>query len=694
MANRLSGATSPYLLQHADNPVDWWPWSDEALAEARRRDVPVLLSVGYAACHWCHVMAHESFEDAETAALINEHFVAVKVDREERPDIDAVYMQAVQAMTGQGGWPMTAFLTPDGAPFYCGTYFPPVPAHGMPAFRQVLGAVAEAWEQRRDEVSEGARQIVADLARLAGGPLGPSSGDDRLDDADVEQAVTLLHGDFDTDHPGFGRAPKFPPSLVIEALLREGGEPAVTMATRTLRAMADGGIHDQLGGGFARYSVDAAWTVPHFEKMLYDNALLLGCYTHAWRRDPDGPDAAQFAEVAAGIVGFLLRELRTPEGGFAASLDADSPGPDGRPVEGAFYVWTPAQLAAVLGDELGARAAAELGVSDVGSFERGTSTLTRRDARTLTDDGRWPVVRERLWAAREERARPARDDKVVAAWNGWTVSALVEAAGVFERPDWLDAARTAAELVWRLHWDAGAAGGAGRLRRTSRDGVAGSAAGLLEDYAALTEACVRLAEVLGPDPWLGRAEALAAVVLTAFGTGPDGAEGAADGGFYDTAADAETLVTRPRDPTDNATPSGTSAAVLALQRLSDLTGELRWQRRAERALDSAAVLVRRAPRFAGWLLAATVTRLRQSAVQVAIAGDPDDPATAALATLARRAAPAGSVVVVGRPDQSGVALLADRPLRDGRPTAYVCRHFVCRLPVTEPAELAEQLAAL
>ncbi len=676
MANQLAAAQSPYLLQHADNPVDWWEWGTAALAEARRREVPIMLSVGYAACHWCHVMAHESFEDAATAAVINASFVAIKVDREERPDIDAVYMQATQALTGQGGWPMTVFLTPDGSPFYAGTYFPPTPTHGLPAFGQVLTAVTEAWTERRSDVLGGADQITRQLAEVSTG-LGSASATG-LREADLDRALTALRAEADPVNGGFGRAPKFPPSLVIEALLRYRDPDADAMAVHALRAMAAGGIYDQLGGGFARYSVDAHWTVPHFEKMLYDNALLLGCYVHAWRRDPTGPDAEQFAAVVRDTVGWLVRELQTSDGAFAASLDADSLDQGGHSQEGAFYVWTPAELDVVLGPGDGARAAAWFGVGDAGTFERGSSTLTRRGPGADGEAERSPEWTSRLLAAREQRARPGRDDKVVAAWNGWLIASLVEAAAVFERPDWCEVAREAAELVWQRHWTDG------RLRRTSRDGVAGQAAGILEDYAALIGAFVRLAEASGPDPWIGRAEQLAVVIESAFG--------AEDGGFFDTAADAEALFARPRDPTDNATPSGLSVGVQALTRLADYTGEERWRRRAERAADSAAELVRRAPRFAGWLLAEAVTRLRQPAVQVAVVGEADDPATRRLALIAHREAPAGSIVVIGRPDEADVSLLADRTMLDGLPTAYVCRDFVCRLPVTDPDALRAQLS--
>ncbi len=667
--NRLAEATSPYLLQHADNPVHWRPWSDEAFAEARERDVPVFLSVGYAACHWCHVMAHESFEDERTAEVINDNFVAIKVDREERPDVDAVYMLATQAMTGQGGWPMTVFLTPDRLPFYAGTYFPPTSRHGLPGFRQVLDAISAAWVDRRDEVVTSAASIST---QLSSSRLRPATAG-LLTAEGCAAAVERLRAEFDAERGGFGRAPKFPPSMVLEALLRDRGEAAMTMVEATCTAMARGGIYDQLGGGFARYSVDADWVVPHFEKMLYDNALLLGVYTHWWRSAPN----ALAARVVAETVGWLLAEMRTGEGAFAASLDADSLDDQGRLREGAYYVWTPEQLAGVLGDEDADWAAEVFAVTAAGTFEEGASTLQRR---VDPDDAhRLDRVRVALGTARDRRPRPGRDDKVVAAWNGWLIDSLVQAALVFDRPDWLAAATEAATAVWQVHWRDG------RLRRASRDGRAGAAAGILEDYAALAAAFARLAAALADADWVERSRALLEIVLTEFDDG--------GAGFFDTAADAEQLYTRPQDPTDNATPSGFSAALHALGLMAELTGEDRYADRAERAAASAGTLAAQAPRFAGWLLADAISRSGpRTPVQVAVVGSPD-PTRDALVRLAHREAPAGSVIVAGQPDQPGFALLAERPLLDGRPTAYVCRHFVCRLPVTSAEELAEQLKA-
>jgi uncharacterized protein YyaL (SSP411 family) len=663
--NRLASATSPYLLQHAENPVHWWPWSDEAFAEAAGRQVPVFLSVGYAACHWCHVMAHESFEDEQIASMINDQFVPIKVDREERPDVDAVYMQATQALTGQGGWPMSVFLTPDRQPFYAGTYFPPTPRHGLPSFPQVLHAISEAWRERRSDLLGSAAEIVRQLS------MQPTLGDSAsLTAEDCERAVLTLHQEFDPAYGGFGRAPKFPPSMVLEALLRDGGELATLMADRTLEAMARGGIYDQIGGGFARYSVDAGWVVPHFEKMLYDNALLLGAYTHWWRRTRN-PLAER---VVDETVAWLVREMRTEQGAFAASLDADSADDHGQLREGAYYVWNRDQLRRALGENDATWAAEVFSVTADGTFEHGASTLQLHSDH---DQLRLADVQQRLRSARDQRSRPGRDDKVVAAWNAWLVDALGQAAMIFSRQDWLAVATDAAEHLWHLHFRDG------RLRRTSRDGVVGSAAGILEDYAAFALASVRLAQIHATPTWLTRAEQLLEVIMDQFDD--------AGRGFFDTAADAEQLYTRPQDPTDNATPSGLSTTVHALRAIAELTGHERYAARADQAAAGAAELVRRAPRFAGWLLADAISQTpAPKPVQVAVVG-PDDPARAELALVAHQLAPAGSVVVAGEPDEPGLALLADRPLINDQPTAYVCRQFVCRLPVTTVEDLKDQL---
>ena len=531
------------------------------------------------------------------------------MDREERPDVDAVFMAATQALTGQGGWPMSVFVTPDRRPFYAGTYFPPRPGHGLPAFGEVLDAIASAWRDRRDEVLSSADGIAGELARRHA-PRLPGE----VTVADLARARAELQREFDEMRGGFGGAPKFPPSMVLEGLLRLGDDASMIMVDATCRAMARGGLYDQLAGGFARYSVDAGWVVPHFEKMLYDNALLLGVYTHWWRvtGDPLGE------RVVAETVDWLTAELRTPEGGFAASLDADSLDEHGHSAEGAFYAWHPAQLVEVLGAEDGAWASEVFAVTRTGTFEHGRSTLQLVGD---PDPERLARVRSALGAARDGRHRPGRDDKVVAAWNGWLIHSLVQAAGVFGCSDWLAAAQQAAELIWRLHWVDG------RLRRTSRDGVVGDAPGVLEDYAAMIMAAVALAGA-GADPaWLERADLLAQVVTTEFADGD---------GFFDTAADAESLYLRPQDPSDNATPSGLSTTVHALALLGETTGRTELVERADRAAATAGGLVDRAPRFAGWLVAAAASRLVRPPVEVAIAGDPADAATAELARIAYR----------------------------------------------------------
>ncbi|WP_030373966.1 thioredoxin domain-containing protein [Streptomyces rimosus] len=675
--NRLAGVTSPYLLQHADNPVDWWPWGPEAFEEARRRDVPVLLSVGYSACHWCHVMAHESFEDEAVAAVINEYFVAVKVDREERPDVDAVYMEAVQAATGQGGWPMTVFLTPDAEPFYFGTYFPPAPRHGMPSFPQILQGVRGAWAERRDEVGEVAGRIVADLSARSVSETLAKGGQVPPGPEDLASALLALTRDFDAVHGGFGGAPKFPPSMALEFLLRHHArtesEAALQMVQATAEAMARGGIYDQLGGGFARYAVDATWTVPHFEKMLYDNALLCRTYAHLWR--VTGSDLAR--RVAVETADFMVRELRTEEGGFASALDADSDDGSGKHVEGAYYVWTPEQLRAALGEKDAAVAAHYFGVTEEGTFEEGASVLQLPDTDDLVDAERIASIKERLRAARDSRPRPGRDDKVVAAWNGLAIAALAETGAYFDRPDLVQAATDAADLLVRVHMDWQA-----RLHRTSRDGVAGANSGVLEDYADVAEGFLALASVTGEGVWVDFAGLFLDTVIVHFT--------AEDGTLYDTADDAEQLIRRPQDPTDNATPSGWTAAAGALLSYAALTGSGPHREAAERALGVVKALSGRAPRFIGWGLAVAEAAL-DGPREVAVVGPNGDPATRALHRAALLGTAPGAVVALGAPGSDEVPLLKDRPLVDGRPAAYVCRHFTCERPTTDPEELGEKL---
>ncbi|GAA0356260.1 thioredoxin domain-containing protein [Actinoallomurus spadix] len=654
--NRLKDATSPYLLQHADNPVHWFPWGDEAFEEARRRDVPILLSVGYAACHWCHVMAHESFEDEATARLMNDLFVSVKVDREERPDVDAVYMEATQAMTGQGGWPMTVFMTPGGEPFYCGTYFP------RPHFQQLLRAVAQAWRDKRDDVIAQGQKVVEALSGQAaiGGEGAPAP--------DVpETAVRDLARTYDEANGGFGTAPKFPPSMVLEFLLRHAarGGDGLAMAEGTLEAMARGGMYDQLGGGFARYSVDARWGVPHFEKMLYDNALLARVYAHWWRLT--GAPLAR--RIALETCDWMVRELRTPEGGFASALDADSENADGRPEEGAYYVWTPGELTEVLGEEDGAYAAGLFGVTEAGTSEHGASVLQlRADA---GDAERYARIRAALLEARSRRVPPGRDDKVVAAWNGLAVAALAECGAYFDRPDLVAAAGETVRLLRETHWRDG------RLLRTSRAGSPGTNAGVLEDYADLAEGLLALYGVTGEPGHAGFAGELLDVVLERFADG--------QGGFYDTADDAERLWKRPQDPTDNATPSGRFAAAGALLSHAALTGSARHREAALAALGPVTPLAQRHSRFAGWGLAVAEAALA-GPLEIAVAGPAEDPRTRDLHRAALLS-PLPAVVAVG----SGVPLLDGRSPVDGRPAAYVCRDFTCRLPVTEVGALQEQI---
>ncbi|QGF24104.1 thioredoxin domain-containing protein [Raineyella fluvialis] len=604
MANRLAGAISPYLLQHAGNPVDWWPWGPDAFAEARRRGVPILLSVGYASCHWCHVMAHESFEDEQTARFINEHFVAVKVDREERPDVDALYMNATQALSGQGGWPMTVFATPEGEPFQAGTYYPPEPRHGLPSLRQLLEAVARAWAEQREGIIQSAHEVVdhVENATALTAAMIPAT----LGTEDVETAWERLLPEYDPVHGGFGKAPKFPTAMVHEALLRMAESPvlprhvreqAADMALDSLEAMARGGICDQIGGGFHRYSVDAQWVVPHFEKMLYDNALLLPAYAHAATL-AEGPRKALFTRVADDLVDWLVREMTTPEGAFAAGLDADSQDPLGQSSEGEYYIWNPAQIQQVMGDDDYRDTLRMFQVTDPGTFEGYASTLQLPlDPEEFGPGGLRLYHRARavLREVREHRAEPGRDDKVVASWNGWMIAGLVRASRWLDRPAWLMAARRAAEVVRDVHVVDG------RLRRVSRDGVVSDAPGVLDDHGAVAEAFGLLAEVTGDTAWADHAKALVATAEDHFSAG--------DGGWWDTADDAGGLWMRPRALDDNATPSGVAAMVAALRQLTRVTGEESYDARADRAVRTQAQLMRSAPRFAGMALADTVGRL-------------------------------------------------------------------------------------
>ena len=644
MSNRLAGETSPYLLQHGENPVDWYPWGEEALSRARREDLPLLVSIGYSACHWCHVMAHESFEDLDIAALMNERFVCVKVDREERPDVDAICMDACQAMTGQGGWPLNAFLTPDLAPFYAGTYFPPEPRHGLPSWRMVLAAVSEAWRDRREEIDRQSEQVTRSLAATA--RLEPSDQPIRFDA--VTEAVDALRGSYDELNGGFRGAPKFPQASIIELLLARGER---EMSVSTLRAMAGGGIYDQVGGGFARYAVDATWTVPHFEKMLYDNALLARTYLHGWLVSAD----EALRRVCSDTLDWALREMRDGEGGFASSLDADSEG-----VEGKFYVWTLEELQAVLGplyDEA-------VAYFNPRRFEHGTYVL----------EGRGPVpgaleeIRRRLLAARSQRTRPGLDDKRLTSWNALMISALADAGATLGRADYLDAAVACAEFLLSTHRDA-----QGRLLRT------GKLPGFLDDHAHLLEALITLYESTLDPRWYRQAVTLADALIARF-------EDPERGGFFTTAEDQRELPVRRKDLEDSPIPSGNSAAAYGLLRLALISGEARYEESALGVLRLFFGLGSRHPLAFGHLLRAADFYL-SPVREVAVVG-PREESEALLRVV--RAAFRPHLVLAGG-ERDGVPLLQGREPVDGHAAAYVCERFVCQAPVTTPEALAASL---
>jgi uncharacterized protein len=658
MPNRLAAATSPYLLQHADNPVDWYEWGEEAIDRARREDKPILLSVGYAACHWCHVMERESFEDEDTADLMNEHFISVKVDREERPDVDSIYMDAVQAMTGHGGWPMTVFLTPEGEPFFAGTYFPNQDRHGMPAFRKVLVAVAEAWNDRRGDLLGQGKRVVEAIARR------PSPSEEPLTEEILRDALDALRRSFDPELGGFGQAPKFPQPMTLELLLRldgRGGEGASDMVSTTLDRMASGGMYDVVGGGFHRYSTDREWLVPHFEKMLYDNAQLARLYVHA--HQVTGQDA--YRQVAEETLDYLLREMRHPDGGFFSAQDADSEG-----VEGKFYVWSWGELVEVAGEEV----ALLLGASPDGNWE-GVNIL-RRTGEEMPPD--WPRIRRRLLERRNARVAPATDDKVLAAWNGLAISALAGTGRIVGRSDYVDAAVSAADFVLSALRDRH-----GRLLRAWRDGRTSGPA-YADDHALMAGACLDLYETTFDVRWFEEARRLADELIRLFHD-PEG------GGFFQTGADAERLVLRPKELFDNAVPSGNSSAAEVLLRLSLFTGEASYERAAASALRTIRDLLVRAPTAFGTALGALDLYLGPSR-EIAVIGATDDARTAALLDEVRRRYLPNVVLAAGPGGRSPIPLLAGRTAVDGKPAAYVCEHFSCRRPVTEPEELAAQLA--
>ncbi|MBA4022151.1 MAG: hypothetical protein C0482_07275 [Gordonia sp.] len=670
-SNSLAEATSPYLRQHADNPVHWQQWSPDALAWARERDVPILLSVGYAACHWCHVMAHESFEDPATAAVMNRDFVCIKVDREERPDIDAIYMNATVAMTGQGGWPMTCFLSPGGEPFYCGTYFPPAPRQGMPSFMQLLEAIALTWTTKRAEVDRVGVAVTEQLRANAAGLPDPQHP---LHEGLLTTAVADVLREEDIVHGGFGGAPKFPPSALMEGLLREyerTGDPAVLAAVnRTADVMARGGIYDQLGGGFARYAVDQDWVVPHFEKMLYDNAQLLRVYAHLARVTSD----PLMRRVTEETIAFLRRDLEVV-GGFASALDADT---DGH--EGLTYVWTPAELAEVLGDADGQWAAELFTVTSTGTFDDGASTLQMRS--DPDDVDRYESVRARLWAVRTARAQPARDGKVVTGWNAMAITALAEAGAGLDRPEWIELAAWCGREILTRHLVEG------RLRRSSLDGLVGEPLAALDDHGALATALLTLYQVTGERLWLDAALDLLDNAIDLF------ADPEVPGSWYDSGSDAEGLLARPRDPIDGATPAGTSLIAEALLTAAPLTPIDRAGRSAgdyaalaDDTLARGGVLLDKVPRSAGHWLAVISARLA-GPLQVAVSQS--GPGPSELLVHTRRRVPGGTVVVAGPVDSQ--PLLAGRPMVDGQAAAYVCRGSVCGLPVTTPAGLAAALS--
>ena len=676
MANHLSGESSPYLLQHVDNPVDWYPWGPEAMRLAREQDKPILLSIGYAACHWCHVMAHESFEDEATAAQMNADFVNVKVDREERPDIDSIYMQATTAMTGRGGWPMTVFLTPKGEPFYAGTYFPNEPRHGMPSFRQILTGVSQAWNNDRDKVMRSAGEVAGQLRELSAPSLSPRA----LDPEIFRSALRGLAQRNDSLWGGFSDAPKFPQPMVLEFLLRENlrnrNSRALEMAVVTLRRMAEGGMYDQIGGGFARYSVDHRWLVPHFEKMLYDNAQLARVYLHAWQVTGD----TFYRRIVEETLDYVLREMRHDGGGFYSSLDADSEG-----VEGKFYVWSAAEVRDALGEDADTFMRV-YGVSEEGNWEGQNILNLHLDPRAFAAqlgvdsealEAKMAASRAKLYEIRANRVWPGLDDKVLTAWNGLMLAALAEAGQAFGRADYVEAARANAAFLHRTM-----RAESGRLLRTWRAGSRAKYNGYLEDYAFVADGLVALYEATFETRWLDWSRELADLMLKHF-------QDSDNGGFYDTSDDHEQLLHRPKNLQDNAVPSGSSMAASALSKLGLLTGNGSYIRVAEQCVEPMCQLMSQYPTgFGQWLNVASFLLSEPS--EVALVGSREE--LSPFLDVVRNGFRPFQVVAAGdEDDEAPVPLLANRPRVGGKPTAYVCRQFLCRAPVTDALELARQL---
>jgi uncharacterized protein YyaL (SSP411 family) len=697
MTNQLINETSPYLLQHADNPVDWYPWGEDALTRARTEDKPIFLSIGYSACHWCHVMAHESFEDPDTAAIMNEHFVNIKVDREERPDLDAIYMEAVVAMTGQGGWPMSVFLTPDGKPFYGGTYFPPTVRHGMPSFEQVLLSIAEAYRNQREKIEAGGEQLSARVEQSLALRADPAT----LTSDTLDQAYHRLSSRFDSTHGGFGGAPKFPQPMNLEFLLRyyhrTGESQALDMVDLTLTQMASGGIYDQLGGGFHRYSTDAHWLVPHFEKMLYDNALLARLYLHAWQVT----GRSLYRRIVEETLDYVVREMtaRYPAGarnggcegtgGFFSAQDADSEGEEGK-----FFIWTPDEAKSILGNEEGEIFCRYFDVTPEGNFEGKSILNVRLDVGTAAaaakvDEDRFRAIlergRQKLFQARETRVKPGRDEKVLTAWNGLMLAAFAEASQALDREDYRRVAECNAEFVLeQLRRD-------GRLLRSwkSDSPTGGEQArfnAYLEDYAFYADGLLTLYQVTFTPRWFAEARALADIILTHF-TDPNG-------GFYDTSHDHEHLITRPKSLQDNVIPSGNAMAADVLLRIAAYTGDDDYRRPAEEMLAAMVPMMQHYPGgFSHWL---SVLEFHLAPPhEIALIGNSTAEDMRAMLKVAFGAYRPHQVVALAAPNDevaaSIVPLLADRPQQSGRATAYVCRQFICKAPVTDPASLERQI---